>query len=104
SLIVLLACAALGQAQDAGQVLRVSVGYTTLKNSVTLSAEKNAEVERIYELAKAANAAGKYGDALKHMYHAMAIMRGNQWTPARALSSALTMKFDRAMLEPGQTV
>jgi predicted esterase len=104
ALIVLLACAALGMAQDAGQVLRVSVGFTTLKNSVSLSAEKKTEVDQLESLAKAANAAGKYGDALKHLYHAMAIMRGNQWTPARALSSALTMKFDRAMLEPGQTV
>jgi predicted esterase len=104
SLIILLACAALGRAQDAGQVLRTSVGFTTLKNTATLSPEKKAEVDRLENLAKAANAAGKYGDALKHLYHAMAILRGTQWTPARALSSALTMKFDRAMLEPGQTV
>lgn len=104
SIIVLVAVAGVAVAQDAGQVLRVSVGYTTLKNTVTLSAEKSAEVERLGNLAKAANAAGKYGDALKHLYHAIAVMRGTQWTPARALSAALTMKFDRALLEPGQMV
>src|SRR6185295_11105672 len=48
--------------------------------------------------------AGKYGEALKHFYHAIALMRGDEWTPARALSSALTIKLDRTMLEPGQPV
>jgi len=95
-------------AQDAGQVLRVSVGYGTLKNTpeiiAKLTPEKRAEVDRLGDLAKQANAAGKYGDALKHLYHAMAIMRGMEWTPARAFASALTLKTDKMMLEPGQPV
>jgi predicted esterase len=104
SITVLIACAVIAVAQDAGQVLRVSVGYNTLKNTVQMTAEKRAEVDRLGKLATEANAAGKYGDALKHLYHAMALMRGTEWTPARALSSALTIKLDRAMLEPGQAV
>ena len=103
-IIVLIACAGFAAAQDAGQVLRVSVGYGTLKNSATLTAEKRAEVDRLGEQAREANAAGKYGEALKHYYHAIALMRGMEWTPSRALSSSVTMKLDRAMLEPGQTV
>jgi predicted esterase len=91
-------------AQDAGQVLRVSVGYRTLKNSVTMTPEKRAEVDRLGNMAAAANATGKYGEALKHYYHAMAVMRGMEWTPARAFSSSLTFKADKAMLEPGQSV
>jgi predicted esterase len=108
STLVLTACAMAAAAQDAGQVLRVSVGYGTLKNTPEviskLTPEKRAEVDRLGDLAKQANTAGKYGEALKNYYHAMAIMRGMEWTPARALSSALTLKIDKAMLEPGQPV
>jgi predicted esterase len=102
--LILTACAGLAAAQDAGQVLRVSVGYNTLKNSVEMSPEKRAEVDRLGEKAKQANSARKYGEALKHLYHAMALMRGAEWTPARALGSALSLKVDRAMLEPSQSV
>jgi predicted esterase len=104
SIATLIACAALAGAQDAGQALRVSVGYGTLKNSVEMSAEKRAEVDRLGKLASEATAARNYGDALKHYYHAIALMRGTEWTPSRALSSAITMKVDRAMLEPGQAI
>jgi predicted esterase len=104
SVLVLAALATVAVAQDAGQVLRVSVGYGTLKNSVTMTPEKRAEVDRLGDMAKAASAAGKYGEALKHYYHAMAIMRGTEWTAARAFSSSLALKVDKAMLEPGQSV
>jgi predicted esterase len=104
SILVVTALAMIAAAQDAGQVLRVSVGYRTLKNSVTMTPEKRAEVDRLGDMAAAANAAGKYGEALKHYYHAMAVMRGTEWTPARAFSSSLTFKADKAMLEPGQSV
>ncbi|HKY06416.1 MAG TPA: prolyl oligopeptidase family serine peptidase [Blastocatellia bacterium] len=101
--LVLVACSFVAPAQDAQQVLRVSVGYNTLKNSVTMSAEKRAEVERLEKLAYQANAARNYGDALKHLYHAMALMRGAEWTASRALASAVTAKLDRAVLAPSET-
>jgi predicted esterase len=104
SAFITIACAALASAQDAGQVLRVTVGYNTLKNSVEMSAEKRAKVNQLGEMAKAAGSAAKYGEALKHLYHAMALMRGTEWTPARALASALNLRVDRAMLEPSQSV
>src|SRR5688572_22435514 len=108
SVAVVIACDAFVLAQDSGQVLRVSVGYGTMKNTPSVMAkltpEVRAEVDRLGESARAANAQGKYGNALKHLYHAMALMRGAEWTPARALSSALTVKVDRAMLDPGDTV
>jgi len=95
-------------AQDAAQVLRLSVGYGTLKNTPSVMAkltpEARAEVDRLEAMARAANTEGKYGDALKHLYHAMALMRGNEWTPARALGTAVTVKLDRQMLDPGETV
>jgi predicted esterase len=103
-----IACCTSGLAQDSGQVLRVSVGYGTLKNTPSVMAkltpEAKAQVDRLGEMARAANGEGKYGDALKHLYHAMALMRGTEWTPARALGSALTVKLDRAMLDPGEKI
>lgn len=103
TLSILAACFFAAYAQDAQQVLRASVGYNTLKNSVSMSAEKRAEVERLEKLAYQSNAASKYGDALKHLYHAMTLMRGAEWTPSRALASAVTAKLDRAVLAPSET-
>lgn len=108
SAALVLACCAVALAQDSGQVLRVSVGYGTMKNTPSimskLTPEARAEVDKLGEMARAANGEGKFGDALKHLYHAMALMRGSEWTPARALGSAITVKLDRAMLDPGDKV
>lgn len=108
STAIVIVCCAIVFAQDSGQVLRVSVGYGTMKNTpaviAKLTPEARAKVDRLGELARAANAEGKYGDALKHLYHAIALMRGTEWTPARAFTSALTVKLDRAMLDPGEKV
>ena len=52
--VILSIISSIAAAQDAGQVLRVSVGYGTLKNSVQVSPEKKAEVERIEALARKA--------------------------------------------------
>jgi len=105
---LLIACSAAGLAQDSGQVLRVSVGFGTMRNTpavmAKLTPEARAEVDRLAERARAANGEGKYGDALKHLYHAMALMRGAEWTPARALGSAITVKLDRAVLDPGEKI
>ena len=106
AVVVALCGAAL--AQDSGQVLRVSVGYGTLRNTpavmAKLAPEARAEVDRLGEMARKANGEGKYGDALKHLYHAMALMRGTEWTPARALGSAITVKLDQAVVDPGAKV
>jgi predicted esterase len=105
---ILIAFLAPAVGQDAAQVLRVSVGYGTMKNTpavmAKLTPEARAEVDKLEALARAANTDGKYGDALKHLYHAMALMRGAEWTPARALGTALTVKLERQMLDPGETV
>lgn len=84
SVAMLIVCLGPARAQDAAQVLRVSVGYGTMKNTPTIMArltpETRAEVERLEKLARTANTEGKYGDALKHMYHAMSLLRGTEWT------------------------
>ena len=67
SLVILLACTVLAGAQDAGQVLRLSVGFNSLKNTLKaenkLSGDKLAEVERLGEMAKQANASSPLGTA-----------------------------------------
>jgi predicted esterase len=103
--VLILACCAVAFAQDSGQVLRVSVSYGTMKNTPSimsrLSPEARAEVDKLGEMARSANGEGKYGEALKHLYHAMSVMRGVAWTPARALASAISVKLEKAMLDPG---
>ncbi|HKV42410.1 MAG TPA: prolyl oligopeptidase family serine peptidase [Blastocatellia bacterium] len=101
---VVLAFAALAGAQTATQALRLSVGFNTLKNSKPLESKASAEVDGLARDALAAASSGKYDVAIKDYYHGIAILRGEAWTPSRALASALTFKLDHAMLEPSQTV
>ncbi|HEX5732476.1 MAG TPA: prolyl oligopeptidase family serine peptidase [Blastocatellia bacterium] len=103
SACLIAAFAVMAAAQDAAQVLRVSVGFNTVKNSTELTPEKRAEADRLGKMAQAAAAEKRFGDALKHYYQGIALMYDQQWTPARAMASALTMKLDRAVLEPNQT-
>jgi predicted esterase len=105
SLLLVISFAWVAAAQDADQARRVSVGYRTLRNTTELtsklSAEALAEVDRLAQMAVKATTDRKYGDALKHYYHAMAILRDQPWTPLSALGAAMTVKLDRQMLEPG---
>lgn len=102
-LILLLSLSSLF-AQDAAQVLRVRVGFTTLKNSTTLTDAQRAEVERLAATAREANGAAHYGEALKYLYHGIAVMRGVEWTALAELSSSLTLKLDRAVVGPSSKV
>ena len=52
ALCLLAALSAL--AQDAGQVLRLSVGFRTMKNTVQMTDEKRKEVEALEAKARAA--------------------------------------------------
>ncbi len=103
-LLTLLALTVASLAQDASQVLRLSVGFNTLKNSVTLSDEQKKELAALEEKARAANSQGKYGEALRELSHGMALMRNQPWTPARALSTALQLKADRVICDPGDAL
>src|SRR5580765_5167093 len=96
----LFICSTLVLAQDESQVLRLSVGFRTLKNSATLDDSQRQEVARLEESARAASSDKKYGEALRSYHHAMAVIRKQPWTPARALSAGLQVKFDKVILEP----
>lgn len=108
---MLFACAVLlaaipvsALAQDAAQVLAVSVRFGTIKNTKQLNEQTLTEVNRLQKLAQEANAAKHYGEALKHMFHGMALMDGQEWSPFNAFRAAVTVKAERAMLEPSQAV
>jgi predicted esterase len=89
-------------AQDAQQVLRLWVGYNSVKNSTLASLDdsKKAEVARLESAAQAANGSKNYGEAMKDYFHAMAIIRGMEWTPSRALGFGLKVTVDRSVIEP----
>src|SRR5262249_7914946 len=63
-------------AQDAGLVLRTSVGYRTQRNSLQLSDEQRKQADDLAAEATKANQAGKYGEAMRAYYHGIAVMRG----------------------------
>jgi len=90
-------------AQDAGQVLRLSVGFRTVKNTVPMSDEKRKDVEALEAKARAANTDKKYGEALKHLYHGFALMRNQSWTPVAALTVATEASLNQVVFDPGET-
>jgi predicted esterase len=91
-------------AQDASLVLRTSVGYRTQRNSLPLSDEQKQQADQLMQEATQANTAGKYGDAMRAMFHGQAVMRKVEWTPAYEFAASLQARADHAMDEPGKQV
>jgi predicted esterase len=109
--VLLLTSAALAQPvtipqADAPRVLALNVGYGSMKAraSANLSPEAKAELSALEAAARAANGKGNYGEAMKNIHHAQAVVLGRKWTPLRQLNSSLTAKLSNALPEPGQTV
>ena len=92
------------QAQDAGLVLRTSVGYNTQRASLPLTDEQRKEAERLGQEAQRASQARQYGDAMRDYNQGTAVMRSIAWTPAYELAVSLQGRLDHAMVEPGKTV
>ncbi len=101
---LLLAFGLVLSAQDAGLVLRTSVTYNTQKATLQLTDDQRHQADDLAREAQQANAAGKYGDALRSLHHGMAVMRGVAWTPAFEFASSLQGKLDNAIVEPGAGV
>ena len=91
-------------AQDAGMVLRTSVSYRTQRNSLTLSDEQRREADAVINAATQDNREGKYGEAMRALYHGMAVMRGVPWTPTVELAASLQGKADHAIAAPGDSI
>jgi predicted esterase len=91
-------------AQDAGLVLRTSVGYGTQRASLPLTDEQKKLADKFSQEAQAENRAGRYGEAMRRYHEGTAAMHGEEWTPQVELVSSLTGKLDHAMLESGRKV
>ncbi len=88
-------------AQDAGMVLRTSVTYNTQKATLKLTDDQRRQADELSREAQQANQAGKYGEAMRSLYHGLAVMRNIEWTPAYEFASSLQGKLDHAIVEPG---
>ena len=106
TVVALVALASIGilSAQDAGMVLRTSVTYRTQKATLQLTADQRREADELEREAQAANQAGKYGDAMRSMYHGLSVMRNVPWTPAVEFATSLQGKLDHAIVEPAANV
>src|ERR1039458_6101211 len=91
-------------AQDAGMVLRTSVTYNTQKATLPLTGDQRRQPAEFPREAQQASQAGKYGDAIRSLYHGLAVMRNVPWTPAFEFASSLQGKLDHAIVEPGAQV
>ncbi|MFN0106909.1 MAG: prolyl oligopeptidase family serine peptidase [Bryobacteraceae bacterium] len=89
-------------AQDAELVLRTSVGYNTMRASTPLTGAKKEEAATLAGQAQAAARDGKFGEAMRHYHHGIAVMQGFPWTPEIELASGLQAKVDDAIADPGQ--
>src|SRR5262245_44585975 len=95
ALLLTIALALACFAQDALQVLRMSVGFRTMKNTAQMDEATRKTVTELEAKARSATLAQKYGEAMKHYSHAMALMRKQEWTPLRAFNTALQIKLDK---------
>jgi predicted esterase len=91
-------------AQDAGMVLRTSVTYNTQKATLQLTDDQRRQADELSRASQEAGQAGKYGDAMRSLYHGLAVMRNVPWTPAFEFASSLQGKLDHAIVEPGAKV
>lgn len=99
-----LAAALVSNGQDAGMVLRTSVGYNTMKASLPLTDEQRKEADRLGQEAQRASQARKYADAMRDYNQGTAAMRNIPWTPGYELAVSLQGRVDHAMVEPAKRV
>jgi poly(3-hydroxybutyrate) depolymerase len=91
-------------AQDAGMVLRTSVTYNTQKATLPLTDDQRRQADELAREAQQATQAGKHGDAMRSLYHGLAMMRNVPWTPAVEFATSLQAKLDHAIVEPGAQI
>ena len=75
-----------------------------MKASRSLTEEQKREADRLEALARDASQEQKYGDAMRHLQHGMAVMYAVEWTPELELAASLQAAVDHAGPAPGGTV
>ncbi|MEY3282586.1 MAG: hypothetical protein RIR86_599 [Acidobacteriota bacterium] len=91
-------------AQDASTVLQLNIAYRTARNSTTPSVELARQLDQLEMEARNATSDGQYGEAHRHLSHALALLSGREWSAFRELGAALKVTADRVILEPGQAI
>jgi predicted esterase len=85
-------------------VLRTSVTYNTQKATLPLTDDQRRQADDLAREAQQATLAGRHGDAMRSLYHGLAMMRNVPWTPAVEFATSLQAKLDHAIVEPGAQV
>jgi predicted esterase len=91
-------------AQDAGTILALTVSARTLRNTAKLNPTQSTEIDKLTAAATKAAGDKNYPESYKDLQHALALLNGGEWTPARAWSASLSLKPDHSVLDPGQPV
>ncbi len=73
-------------------------------NGDSMRPEIRSQVEQLNQAALAAVAAGDHMASVKNVSHALALLHGQDWTPQRAFTAAMTVDLDRAIVGPGEIV
>lgn len=89
-------------AQDASSVLQLNIEYRTVRNGASPTVELARQLDALEVEARNATSEGQYGEAHRHLAHALTLLKGEEWTPLRELGAALKLTADRVVLEPGQ--
>ncbi len=100
-LLLLAALSAFGQTTQE-RLIRSFIELTGLKNTVQASPEARAEVARLEQDGFRASIGAEQALALRNLRHAIAVLRGQPWTPLRALGEGLTVTARPALVEPGR--
>lgn len=95
---------ALTFAQDAGTVLGLMVSATTLRNTAKIEPPQLTEIDRLLTAARKEGEAKEYALSYRDYQHALTLLRGDDWTPAQEWMTAVTVRPDHSVLEPGQQI
>lgn len=90
--------------QDAGSVLRTSVGYNTMKASLPLSTEQRTEADRLLGEARKASTGGNFAEATRLLHRGMAVMQGAAWNATTEFAASLEARADHAIVRAGQPI
>jgi predicted esterase len=102
--ILLFLFAAVTFAQDAGTVLGLMVNATTQRNTSKIVPPQIEEIDRLLVAARKESEAKDYAVSYRDYQHALTLLRGDEWTPAKAWTTAVTIKPDHSVVEPGQQI
>jgi pimeloyl-ACP methyl ester carboxylesterase len=94
--------APVASAQTAASVRNAAADFRAEAQNLTPS--ERSRTNSLEQEAEQAAQAGRFGDALRAYAHAAAVLRKAEWTPALELASAIEMRVDHVLLEPGKPV